>query len=123
VFGRATALGILVALVVALVYGLAAEAIGLTFGLVVVALVGGYAIGAVVKAQRAAVALSVGAWLLGLIVAYVVSQALLPQASTSVAERVSVGGFVDYLSGLDVMKIVHPLSLVAMALAAWRGAR
>jgi hypothetical protein len=123
VSARAVALGVVAALAVALVYGLAAEAIQLTFGLIVVALVGGYVIGQAVKTRRPAVALSIGAWVVGLVVAYVVAQALLPQASTSLGARLSAAGFVDYLSGLDVMKVVHPLALAATALAAWRGAR
>ena len=121
---QAAAVGLLAAAVVALVYGLAAEAVGLTFGLIVVGLVGGYVIGAAVKpAMRLAIALAVGSWIVGLVIAYVVSQVLLPQASTSLSDRLSVSGFVDYLSGLDVMKIVHPLALLGIVAAAWRAAR
>ena len=121
---RSTARGLLVALGFAVAYGLAAEVLGFTFGLIVVALVGGFVTGAAVKPRRRiGVALAVGAVIVGIVLAYVVSQALLPQASTPFSERVSVSGFTNYFSGLDVMRFVHLLDIALAALTAWRGAR
>ena len=130
-------LGLLAALVFAAVYGLSAELVGLTFGLPVVALVGGWIIGTAVAygawgesvheplrtLRRGAVLLAVVAWLLGLILAYVVSQALIPQAVTVLSDRLSVGGFFDYILGLDVVRFIHLLSLAFVAVMAWRAAR
>ena len=114
-----------------------AELVGLTFGLPVVALVGGWIIGTAVAygawgesvheplrtLRRGAVLLAVVAWLLGLILAYVVSQALIPQAATALSDRLSVGGFFDYILGLDVVRFIHLLSLAFVAVMAWRAAR
>jgi len=136
-FARGLALGALAAVVIGVVYGLSAELFGLTFGLPVVALIGGWIIGTTVAygawgesvheplraLRRGAVVLAVVAWLLGLVVAYVVSQAFIPQATTSLAERLSMGGFLDYILGLDLVRFIHLLSLAFVAFMAWRAAR
>ncbi len=136
-FAYALGLGWLAAFAFALVYGLSAELVGLTFGLPVVALLGGWVIGTVVayagwgegehpvnRALRiGALALAVEGWALGLILAYIVSQALISQASTPLADRLSLGGFLDYLVGLDLVRFIHLLSLAFVALMAWRAAR
>jgi hypothetical protein len=128
---------VLAALVFALVYGLSAELIGLTFGLPIVALLGGWVIGTAVaygawgesahepnrRLRQGALALAVAALIVGLIVAYVVSQALIPEAVTPLGSRLSVGGFFDYLLGLDIVRFIHLISLAFVALMAWRTAR
>ena len=66
----------------------------------------------------------IGSWIVGVFVAYVVSQALLPQAATPLLERLSFGRFSDYFVGLDEqIRFVHAASLAAAVFMAWRGAR
>ena len=121
---RSLAVGILAALATAIVYALAAEIVQLTFGLIVVAAVSGCVIGSAVKQRRRlAVALAVGAWMVGILLAFLVSQAVLPQAATPLADRLTLTGLIDYLNGLDIMKLVHPLALAALVFMAWRAAR
>lgn len=136
-FAYGLGLGWLAAFAFAMIYGLSAELIGLTFGLPVVALLGGWIIGTVVAytawgdgehpvnrgLRNGAVALAVEGWALGLVLAYVISQALIAQASTALADRLSLGGFFDYLLGLDLVRFIHLLSLAFVALMAWRAAR
>jgi hypothetical protein len=136
-FAYGLGLGWLAAAVFALVYALAAELLGLTFGLPVVALLGGWIIGTAVAyggwgenehlphrgLRLGALALAVEGWGLGLILAYILSQVFLPQSVIPLAERLSVGGFFDYLLGLDLVRFIHLLSLALVALMAWRAAR
>jgi hypothetical protein len=134
---KGLAWGALSALVFAILYGLSAELIGLTFGLPVVALVAGWVIGTAVAygawgksvhepsqtLRRGAASLAVVGWVLGLTAAYVVSQALIPQAATALGNRLSVGGFLDYIVGLDIVRFIHLVSLAFVAFMAWRAAR
>lgn len=121
-----------------LIYALLAEALGLTFGLLAVGLFGGMLIGSAVangawrgaphvadhKLVVGAVAIAFAAWLLGVFLAYVISQALLPQATTPLIERLAPGRFLEYILGLDlVIRLIHLLSLAAIVVMAWRGAR
>jgi len=62
-------------------------------------------------------------WLLGLILAYILSQAFIPQASTALADRLSLGGFFDYFLGLDFARFLHLSALPLTAFMAWRAAR
>lgn len=136
-FAYGLGLGWLAAAAYAVVYGLSAELVGLTFGLPVIGLLGGWLIGTAVAyggwgenehlphrgLRWGAVALAVEGWLLGLILAYIVSQALIPQATTTLADRLTVGGFFDYFLGLDLARLLHLLALALTALMAWRAAR
>ena len=130
--------GLLAGLAVALGYGLAAELLGLTWGLVAVGFIGGVVIGGAVtrgawgrrkhitvrRLQIAAAGIAVGSWMLGVFVAYVVSQAVFPQATTSLTDRLSFAGFSEYFSGLfEQIRFIHAASLAALAFMAWRGAR
>jgi hypothetical protein len=131
-------LGLLAGLGFALAYGLSAEVIGLTWGLAAVGFIGGIVIGGAVtrgawagrrhitirRLQLTAALVGVGSWMGGLFFAYVLSQALIPQASTGLLERLSFGGFADYFSGLfEFLRLVHAAALAAVAFMAWRGAR
>ncbi len=135
---RSYGLGLLAGLAVALVYGLCAELLGLQLGLVAVGFVGGMGIGAAVtrgawqgrphvtlrRLQIVAALIGLGAWIAGVLIAYLVSQALLPQASTPLLERLSFGRFSDYFVGLDEqIRFIHAAALAALAYMAWRGAR
>jgi hypothetical protein len=136
-FAFGLGLGWLAAAAFAVVYALSAELIGLTFGLPIVALLGGWIIGTVVAyaawgegehpvnrgLRVGALALAVEGWALALILAYILSQAFIPQASTQLTDRLSVGGFLDYLLGLDIVRFIHLLSLAFVAVMAWRAAR
>ena len=129
--------GIVAALGTALVYAVLSEPIGFTLGLFVIAVCGGWLIGngiaygvwsgrqhETIKAlQWTALALAVLAWIGAIVLAFVISQALLPQATTPLGERLTVGGFVDYFFGLDVVRFIHVIDLALMAFMAWRGAR
>ncbi len=131
-------LGILAALAIALTYGVGAEILGITWGLLIVGLFGGWVVGAAVRwgawrdephapnrrSQWVGLTLAVVAWVLGLAAAYFISQALIPEASTTLAERLSVDGFVSYFGGLfDFLRFVHLTSLALLAFMAWRTAR
>lgn len=131
-------LGAAAGVAIAVAYGAGAEVFGLTWGLLGVGLLGGIAIGAAVargaganrpvpatRARQVGAALiALGAWLIGLIAAFVISQALLPQAATPLLERLSVSRFADYFGGLDSsIRFIHGGSLAIMAFMGWRGAR
>jgi len=131
-------LGAGAALAMAVLYAVAAEVLGLTFGLLAVGFFGGWLIGEAVSygawsgqphlrvraLQVGAAAIAALGWLVGLVLAYVVSQVLLPSATTPVVERVTMSGFFDYVAGaFDFVRVVHLVSLVAAAFMAWRGAR
>jgi hypothetical protein len=130
--------GILAGVAVAIVYGLLADPIGLTWGLLAVGVVGGIVIGGVVskgawdgqphvtlrRLQVMAGLIAIAAWIVGLFVAYVGSQAFYQQAVTPLLERISFGGFSDYFAGLfDAIRFIHAAAVAAMAFMAWRGAR
>ena len=130
--------GILAAIAVAVVYGFLADPIGLTWGLAAVGFIGGMAIGGAVskgawsdrphitvrRLQIVAVLIAIAAWIVGLFVAYVGSQAFYQQASTALLERLSFAGFSDYFAGLfDAIRVIHTAAFAAMAFMAWRGAR
>ena len=131
-------LGAIAALATAFVYAFAAEILNFTFGLLFVALFGGWAIGTLVghgawagrphvevrSVQIGAAIIGALAWLLALILAYVVSQAVLPSAATPFMDRVSLSGFVDYFAGMfDFVQVIHLVALANVAFLAWRSAR
>jgi hypothetical protein len=138
---RSTTRGILFGIgagaLVVLVYAVFAEVLELTLGLLVVGFAGGWLIGNGVaygawsgrehepsRALRwSAVAITMVAWVVAVFVAFVISQALIPAASTPLSSRVTLDGFLDYFNGLDVTRLVHLVALALMALMAWRGAR
>ena len=134
---RGITYGIVAAIGIALVYSVFAEVLGFTLGLLVIGFVGGWLIGngiaygvwsgrehATIRALRwTAIALAAVAWVGALAIAFVISQALLPQAATPLSVRVTVGGFVDYFFGLDIVRFIHVISVALMASMAWRGAR
>jgi hypothetical protein len=136
-FAVGLGLGWLAAAAFAVVYALSAELVGLTFGLPIIGLVGGWLIGTAVAyggwgefehlphrgLRLGAVALAVEGWLLGLILAFILSQAFIPQASTPLSDRLSLGGFFDYFLGLDFARFLHLLALPLAAFMAWRAAR
>lgn len=131
-------LGLLAGLVFALGYGAAAEVIGLTWGLAPVGFIGGIVIGGAVtrgawkgrvhvtlrRLQLTAALIGVGAWIVGLVTSYVISQLLIPQASTGLLDRLSFGGLSDYFGGLaEGLRLAHAAALAAAPFMAWRGAR
>ena len=128
-------LGALAAIAVAVVYGLLWTVIQLHLGLIAVAVMGGWLIGGAVargawakerhfadRRLRAMAAVFGGlAWLGGAAVGYLLGQVLLPQATTSVSERLSFAGFADYLVG--VYDLVHGIALATLVYFSWRSAR
>jgi hypothetical protein len=133
---RGLTLGILAGIGVLLAYALLAEPLELTYGLLVIGFVGGWLIGNGIsfgtwrgrehdtdRALRwAALVISTLAWVCALGLAFVISQALVPQASTSLASRATLTGFVDYFTGLEG-NFIHFIAFALMAFMAWRGAR
>jgi hypothetical protein len=65
--------------------------------------------------------LAVVAAVIGSVGDYLLSQLLLPQASTPLTERLSISGYLDYLSG--TFDIVDVLAIAVLVVVAWRSAR
>lgn len=134
---RALALGIAAAAAVLLAYGVLSEPLEITLGLFVIGVVGGWLIGHSVSygawrnrdhdpyrpLQWAALALAAGAWVGALILAFVISQALVPNSSVPLSDKLTVSGFFDYLLGQEFVPVVHVIAFALMAFMAWRGAR
>ena len=135
---KAYGLGLLAGVGFALLYSVGAEVVGLNWGLIVVALFGGWVIGGAVsygawagqqhrrvrRLQTAALVIGCGSWLLALVLGYLISQALIPQAATPLLDRLSPSGFIDYFGGLfDYVRLIHLLGLALLTFMAWRSAR
>jgi hypothetical protein len=132
---RALAFGIAAAIPVALVYGVLADPFGLSWGLIIVGLVGGWIIGTAVaqgafngrfhlivpRVRWLSALIGVTAWIAATAVAYVASQMFYQGATTSLAERLSLSGFVEYLNSTVFSPSI--LGLAAIAFVAWRAAR
>ena len=120
---------------VALLYGVLADPVGLSWGLIIVGLVAGAVIGAAVargawngrfhlivpRIRWLAVLVAALTWVAAVAVAYVASQVFYQAATTPLGNRLSLSGFVEYLGGATLSPNV--LGLAAMAFTAWRGAR
>ena len=132
---RAALFGVAGAALVGLVYGVLADPVGLSWGLIVAGLVAGWIIGTVVaqgawagrfhllvpRVRWLAALIAVVAWVWAAIVAYVGSQLFYQGATTPIAERLSASGFVEYLNSFVFSPSI--LGLAAMAFMAWRTAR
>ncbi len=131
-------LGLVAALAAAVVYGVAADFFGLTFGLIAVGFIGGMFIGAATsrgawgnrlhptsrRVQLMASVLAIGAWLVGISIAYLLSQVLYQAAGTNLLDRLSAYGLAEYFGGLyEAAGISHAGAVAAMVFMAWRGAR
>jgi hypothetical protein len=107
----------------------------LSWGLIAVGLLAGWAIGAIIvqgawsgrfhlivpRVRWLAVLVAVIAWLWAAVVGYVCSQLFYQAATTSIGERLSAAGFAEYLNSFVFGPSV--LGLAAMAFVAWRSAR
>ncbi len=131
-------LGVLASLAAAVVYGVSADLLGLTWGLIAVGFIGGMFIGAATargawgrdahppsrRVQLMASVLATGAWFVGVAVAYLLSQLLYQAAGTNLLERLTVDGLAEYFGGLyEAAGISHAGALAAMVFMAWRWAR
>jgi hypothetical protein len=124
--GRVLALGSTAALATGAAWAALSAILDLHLGLLVVAAFGGWLIGSAVKpigrrAHRWAVGLAALAALLGLVGDFVLSQLLLPAASTPIGDRLTLGAFFDYLGG--TFDIIAALAIALLLLVAWRSAR
>jgi len=124
--GRVLALGAIAAIGTGAAWAALSAILDLHLGLLVVAAFGGWLIGSAVKpvgaaARRWAVVLAALAALIGLVGDFLLSQMLLPAASTPIAERLSLGAFLDYLGG--TFDIIAAVAIAVMVLVAWRSAR
>ena len=123
VSSRSSAYALGAAALTALAYAVLAEPFGFTWGLIVVGLVGGAGIRYFLREgqrQGLAVALAVLAWLVGLVLAYVLSQILYEAATTPLTQRLSLAGLWEYA---QIALLPRALALVATVIAAWRSAR
>jgi hypothetical protein len=134
---RSVAYGIAAGAAVAIVYAVFAEVLSFRLGLLVIGFCGGWLIGngmaygrwtgrehePVPALQWAALTISVIAWVGALVLSFAISQALLPEASTSLGERLTLANFAGYVFGFGIERIVDVIALALMALMAWRGAR
>jgi hypothetical protein len=133
--GRAVALGLLVALVVALLCALLRGILDLSGGIIAVAVAGGWAIGAAVQRgawggqpHRASSApVVVGAllgglcWLAGLVGAWLVAMAILPGSSRSLPDRLAGTPFLGWVE--PQLGVADVLSLLLFVALGWFGAR
>ncbi len=132
---RAAGFGLAVGAPVALVYGLLADPVGLSWGLIIVGLVAGALIGAAIargawdglfhlvvpRIRWLAVLAAMLTWMAAVVVAYLGSQVFYQGATSPLGDRLSVSGFLDYLGGGAFSPTI--LGLAGMAITAWRGAR
>lgn len=130
----AFAWGGLGALGVSLLYGVLTYPIDLRWGLIAIGVLGGWIIGsaarkgagqtephlASARLRPLAALLGVASWLGAIAVAYLFSQALFPDATTPLLERLSVGGLGEFLWG--TFDLWHGLAIGALALFGWRSA-
>ena len=124
---RATAIveTLLVAALAALAWALLKGILDFGPGLLGVAVVGGWAIGALLWQVRAtpllAGAIAALAWLLGLVLTWLIAMAILPGSSRTFLERVEGTPFLDWLS--PQFGLLEMAGLVLYVLAALYGAR
>jgi thiol:disulfide interchange protein len=124
--GGPLGLGLLAALATSIVWAVLSAVIGLHLGLLVVAAIGGWLIGSALKpagprARWVTGAIAVDAWILGAVLDFVLSQALLPDAATSLSSRLTLTGFADYTLG--TFDIVQAAAIAILVVVAWRSAR
>lgn len=118
--------GLAAAVAVGLAWAGLSVVLDVHLGLLVVAAVGGWIVGAAVAraalgAWPIAVASAGLAWLIGAALSYLLSQLLLPQAVTPLAERLSLAGLLDYTT--QTFDLVQAVALAILLVEAWRSAR
>jgi hypothetical protein len=123
---RAMAIGIAAALGTGVVWAVFSALFGFHLGLLAVAAFGGWIIGSSVQPagnsrRRLAAVLAIMAWLVGSVLDFVISQALLPAAATPLAARLSIGGYIDNTVG--AFDIVQVAAIAILVIVAWRSAR
>lgn len=120
---------------IALAYGLLADPVGLSWGLIIVGLLAGALTGAAVargawngrfhlivpNVRWLAVLVAVLTWVAAAVVAYAAGQVFYQAATVPLGDRLSISGFFEYLNGVAFSPSL--LGLAAMAFTAWRGAR
>jgi hypothetical protein len=133
--GLATAAGLGVAAVVAVVLGILSAVFDLTAGLLAAAGLGGWLIGVVVRApsvevdpasqrgKRALVAAACGAfaWLGGLVASWLVSMVILQGSTRSFTDRLAATPFLDWVG--PQLGLLDLLDLALLVGVAWRTAR
>ena len=124
--GRAALSGLVAAAAVGLIWAVLAVVLDFHLGLLVVAGVGGWLIGvAVARVRPGAWPVAVGsalvAWLIAAALSYLLSQLLLPQAVTPLAERLSLAGLLDYTT--QTFDLVQAAAIAILVVVAWRSAR
>jgi hypothetical protein len=123
---RPLGLALVLALATGVVWALLSALLNLHVGLIVLAAFAGWLIGSVVRpigrhAVLSGVALAALAWLIGSVLDFTLSQLLLPEAATGLAERLTVDGYLAYASA--TFDIVELAAIALLAIAAWRSAR
>ena len=116
---------LLVAVLAAVVWALLKGVLELGPGLLAVAALGGWAIGAVLWQARPAplpaAAIGAIAWLMGLVLTWLVALAILPDSSRTFIERVESTPFLDWLA--PQFGLLEVAGLVVYVVAAAYGAR
>ncbi len=108
------------ALLVAAAWALLRGILELGAGLLALAAVGGWAIGAALRtgwpSAILAALMGAAAWLLGLVLTWLVAMALLPASSRTLPERIAATPFIDWLSPqFELLEVVGLLLLAGVA--------
>jgi hypothetical protein len=107
-------------LIAALAWAVLRSVLDITIGSLVVAAVGGWAIGSSLRRAGSGVlptlVLAVAAWLFGLLLAWLVAMAILPESTRSLAERLAATPFLEWL--VPQVGIVEVGALVTWVVAA-----
>jgi hypothetical protein len=123
--GAAVVEALLIAVLVALAWGLLKGILEIGIGLLPLAVLGGWLIGAVLRptprAPWLAVAVAALAWLAGLLFTWLIAMALLPASSRTFLERLQGTPFTDWLS--PQFGLVEVAALLLYMAAAAYGAR
>lgn len=132
---KAVVAGIIAALVAGLAAGIMAAIFDVGLGLLVVAAVSGWAVGVAVvwgawgfglhpqrwNVSALAAGFGAAAWLIGSLVEWFLSRALLPGSTQSLFDRLTQTSFPTYLG--EQLSIQDAVELLILAALAWRSAR
>jgi hypothetical protein len=122
---RAMAMALVAALAAAMAWAVLRSIFDVTIGSLVVAALGGWGIGASLRRAGAmpllAGVLGLGAWVAGLLLAWLVAMAVLPASSRALVDRLAATPFLDWLA--PQLGVVEVGALVLFAGAALYAAR
>jgi hypothetical protein len=125
---RAVAVAVAAALMAAMAWAVLRSVFDVTIGSLVVATLGGWGIGASLRRAGAssllAVLLGAGAWVVGLLLAWLVAMVVLPGSTRPLVDRLAGTPFLDWLAPqLGVVEVAALVLFVGAALYAARPTR